>query len=420
MRLALACAVLVAACTPAPASREQPTSGPAPSLYLTASLDGSGLIAIDPLTLGDISNRQLLTGTPSDMPSCPVGGPCALVAPSGDGRSLAVVGYKATGPPAIFIFDTRTGSLRSRPIPEVPVIVDGLNADGSRIYTRAWPPTSLTAERLVLDGSNGKIVDREPAFSVGGEEVATLIDSEQRRIYALVVAADPQAIGPRQVAASAWDLKTGTALWRREIPGLIAGSWLTGRTGAEGDIRTRLVPGLALSPDGRRLAIVRAFDCCVVAGTYWLLDTTSGDLSAERKYSRGTSILEQVFGAIAAAKEDDGVTVGASFGPDGQVLYITGQSWKPDGYQYLGMTALDVESTKVLGSDIKMEQWWYENHVFWLRPSADGRWLYVFLQRTGNADPKGYFLRRVDARTLSVAAERRFDSYRFAFSLFGP
>ena len=302
MRLALACALLVAACTSAPASREQPPSGPSPSLYLTASLDGSGLIAIDPLTLGDISNRQLLTGTPSDMPSCPVGGPCALVAPSGDGRSLAVVGYEAKGPPAIFIFDTRTGSIRSRPIPEVPVIVDGLNADGSRLYTRAWPPTSLTAERLVLDGSNGKIVDRESAFSVGGEEVATLIDSEQRRIYALVVAADPQAIGPRQVTASAWDLKTGTALWRREIPGLIAGSWLTGRTGAEGDIRTRLVPGLALSPDGRRLAIVRAFDCCVVAGTYWLLDTTSGDLSAERKYSRGTSILEQIFGAIAAAK----------------------------------------------------------------------------------------------------------------------
>src|SRR5207247_5088015 len=128
--------------------------------------------------------------------------------------------------------------------------------------------------------------------------------------------------------------------------------------------------------------------------------------------------------SIALAKEDDEVTVGASFGTDGSVLHVYSQSWKfdgrPDPYQYLGMVAVEVASANVLGSDVKMEQWWYQNRVQWVRSSSDARSLYVFLQRAGNADPQGYVLRRLDPRTLAVLAERRFESYRYAFVLAAP
>ncbi len=82
------------------------------------------------------------------------------------------------------------------------------------------------------------------------------------------------------------------------------------------------------------------------------------------------------------------------------------------------MVAVRLSDAALLGTDIKMERGWYDDQVNWLRPSADGRWLYLFLQRTGEfADPKGYVLRRVDPATLRVLTERRFADYRHAFVL---
>ena len=344
---------------------------------------------------------------------------------SADASALAVVGYSTSGASGVSVFDARSGALRARVSPEVPVIVDSLNVDGSRIFARNWPPAQLGAERLVLDAGNGKVLEREPAFPLDGTPVAWVIQNETRHLYALMTAADPRATGPREVEARAWDLRSGKELWRRDLPSLLAGDWLTGRVGSVGELRARLVPGIALSPDGRELAVVRAFDCCAPHGTLWLVDAIRGDLLSQRPYGGATSIFERLFApSIALAKEDDEVAVNASFGADGSVLHVYSQSWKFDGrpepYQYLGMVAVEVASAKVLGSDVKMEQWWYQNRVQWVRPSSDGKWLYVFLERAGNADPKGYVLRRLDPRTLAVLAERRFESYRNGFVLAAP
>ena len=64
------------------------------------------------------------------------------------------------------MFDARTGVLRQRFNPEVPVIVDALSPEGARTYARNWPPSDLTAERLVIDATNGRILEREPRFSL--------------------------------------------------------------------------------------------------------------------------------------------------------------------------------------------------------------------------------------------------------------
>jgi hypothetical protein len=384
------------------------------------SLNGSGLVAVDPLTLRDLSTQPLLSiGSSESNPCDGSTGLCALIAASPDGKALAVVRYSPIGAAGISVFDARSATLLAQPKPDAPVIVDGVSADGSKIYARSWPPGDIGAERLVLEARTGKTVSREPAISLGGDPITWISDVDGRRLYALLVQPDPNPTGPRSVEVGAWDLRTGRELWRQGVPSLVAGDWDSGAA------RARLVPGIALSPDGRQIAIVRAFDCCVAGGTLWLTEVGSGEILSQRTYRRDSSLFDELFGAsAAAAKEMNEVIVNASFSADGRVLHVRAQSWQYDGrpepYQYFGMAALDVPSAKLLGSDIKMEQWWYQNKILWLQSSPDGRWLYVFLERTGNADPKGYFLRRLDARTLSVLAERRFDSYRYSFMLAAP
>ena len=426
MRRCVALLFLAAACTSAPAlstgsPNEVPTAGEL-DLYITDTFNGAGLVAIDPLTLQDRAAKPLL-----DIAATAANNSWTVA--SSDGGTIAVMNYNY-GRPAdprsldIAVFDTRTGTLRTRFSPEVPLIVDGLSADGARIYARNWPPAEATAERLLLNATNGKIVEREPAFAIAGDQVARARDDQARRLYGLVVPSDPEATMPRAVDLASWDLKTGKEIWRLSLSSLTAGEWRTGRIIGGTEVRSRLVPALALSPDRRQLAIVRAFGCCVPNGTIWLVDAETGTLVSERTFARSSSFLDQLFApSIAAAKSlDESVVVTASFSPDGQLLYVHAQMTRVDDQgdprdQYLGMAAVAVRDAVVRGDDIKMEIYWYENRVKWTRTSADGRWLYVFLERTGSANPKGHYLRRLDASTLKVLAERRFDTYREPFLL---
>jgi hypothetical protein len=423
VRLLVVAVVVLTACG-GPAAAPEETSAGGRLLYLTGSVDGSGLVPVDSVNLADLSNKPLVAAAAGEPNPCGPGysGQCALVTASSDASTLAVVGYSPLGAAGVSVFDGRTGTLRARAVPEVPAIVDGLSPEGSRIFARNWPPGPIGAERLVLDVVTGKVLEREPAFALGGDPVAWVEQAEGRRFYALVTSPDPRATGPREVSVAAWDLRSGRELWRRALPSLLAGDFLTGRVGSEGEIRAQLVPAIALSPDGRKLAIVRAFDAPASHGTIWLVDTATGDLVSERAYAKASSIFERLFGAsIAIAKENDGTIVSATFGRDGRVLYVRSERWQVDtGYEYLGMVAVEPDRGNVLGSDIKMELRWYQNRVHWMMPAPDGRWLYVFLERTGKADPTGYFLRRLDARTLAVLAERRFDSFRYGFVLAAP
>jgi len=434
VRALLASTLLIAACTAPPSglptspATETPGGPPLPStagdrtLYLTDSFNGSGLIAIDLLTLRDLSARPLL-------PIGPGGGNSSFMASALDGSAVAVMNYwygdRAVAQGLeISVFDGRTGALRARFHPEVPVIVDGLSPDGSRIYARNWPPRELTAERLVLDASTGKILEREPRIDLASDAVAYARDERGRRLYALLVPIAPNATGPQPVELGAWDLSTGKELWRLGLPTLAAGQWLTGRTIDGLAVRSSLAPGLGLSPDGRQLAVVKEVGCCVPGGTLWLIDAQGGKIISERAYGPKASFFDRLVAPLVAEAKswDESVGVSASFFPDGRTLHVYAQSSRVDEqgeprHQYLGMAAVRLADASVTGTDIKMELLWYENRILWVRPSPDGRWLYVFLQRAGSPDPDRYVLRRLDPATLRVLAERRFDGYRQAYLL---
>jgi len=424
MRWIVALLFLAAACTAAPANPPIGQSSPSElDLYVTDSFNGAGLLAVDPLTLQDRSTKPLLAISPT-------GANNSWTVASSDGSTIAVLNYNYGKPAAardldITIFDARSGAQQAQFNPEVPVIVDGLSADGTRIYARNWPPAEATAERLFLDARSGKIVEREPAFAIVGDQVALTRDEKARRLYGLVVPSDQEATMPRAADLGSWDLKTGKELWRLRLPSLVAGEWKTGRIVDGAEVRSRLVPALALSPDRRQLAIVRAFGCCVPNGTIWLVDADTGTLISQRTFARPASLLEHLFApSIAAAKSfDEYVVVSATFAPGGEMVYVHARTAKVDdqGDQktlYLGMAAVTLRDGVVRGDDIKMETYWFDNRMEWVRASSDGKWLYVFLHHSGGADPIGaHFLRRLDATTLRVLAERRFDGYREPFVL---
>jgi hypothetical protein len=416
---------LAAACV-SPASETsspaEPTTTGELALYLTGSFNGAGLVAVDPLTLQDRSAKALLPINATSANN-------SWTAASLDGSTVAVMNYHYRTPVVardldITVFDARTGARRAGFNPEVPVIVDALSPDGARIYARNWPPRDTTAERLVLDASSGRIIEREPAFAVGGDTIAVTTDERARRQYRVVGPADTDATGPRPVDLAGWDLRTGKALWRFGLPSLLAGEWKTGRIVDGVEIRSRVVPGVALSPDGRRIAVVGGSVGTSRTGTVWLIDAHTGALISQRNYNLAASFFERLFApSIAMAKSlDESVIVNASFSTDGQLLHVYGHSSTIDARGeptrlYLGMVAVAMQDATIRGHDIKMEIYWYENRVEWIRASPDGRWLYLFVQRNWNATPQGYFLRRLDASTLRVQAERPFDGYRQHFLL---
>ena len=418
---------LAAACASAPAqSTGSPNDAPTArdlDLYVTDSFNGAGLMAVDPLTLQDRSATPLLEIAPTAANN-------SWTVASSDGGTIAVMNYNY-GRPAdprsldIAIYEARTGTPRARFNPEVPVIVDGLSADGTRIYARNWPPAEATAERLLLDARSGKVVEREPAFAIVGDEIALTRDEKARRLYGLVAPSDPEATMPRATDLGSWDLKTGKELWRLRLPSLVAGEWKTGRIVDGAEVRSRLVPALALSPDGRRLAIVGAWGCCVPTGTMWLVDAITGALISQRTFARTASFLDRLFmSSVAMAKSlDESIVVNATFAPNGEMVYVYTRTARIDdqGDQknlYLGMAAVTLRDAVVRGDDIKMETYWFDNRMGWVRASPDGKWVYVFLQHSGGSDPIGaHFLRRLDATTLRVLAERRFDGYREPFML---
>jgi len=109
-----------------------------------------------------------------------------------------------------------------------------------------------------------------------------------------------------------------------------------------------------------------------------------------------------------------GVAREAVFGPDGQHLYVFGWATDLDAndlvvYRGLGVQHVDVARGAIVAEALLGEQ---AKHVL---PAPDGRSLYVLGPRgpvTPFIAPGPYWLRRLDAHTLAVLAERDFDAYR--------
>jgi len=399
----------------------QQRAGPPTDLYLFAVPlglppdqvpPGMTLVPLDAQTLGDRQDRPPLSLATRFMTVSP------------DGAQLATFDYVRTdgplSPPSettVTVRDNRTGAARGSFHPPAPVLGTRLSRDGARLVVQPYPSGSASSNEWdVLNTADGHVLTTVNA-APSNDYLPTLIDADAQVLYRFITAAPAAtAPGPRPVSLIAYDLRTGTERGRLAFPEVTTGSWPTGRV-VQGDaVPAQLSPGIALSPDGRQIAIVHAdADRVTLVGTQHLTVARTINLT-------GGSGLLHILGLIpqpVAAKGSPvvGTSRDAIYGPDGRSLYLSGIQTLLDDhdaqtFHSLGLTRLDLTRNTITANALPGRT------INWVLPAPDGQSIFVFGPKQGEGDSHillpdvPSLLQRLDARTLAVRAEREFPSYR--------
>ncbi|HZQ98628.1 MAG TPA: hypothetical protein VFC93_07405 [Chloroflexota bacterium] len=368
----------------------------------------AGLTPLDPASLADASGTAPLgAGLPIE--------PWSWTA-SADGSTLAGVDYDQRLDPArhtAVVLDARTGTERARFATPPLAVGARLSRDGSRLvmalpHSRVDPPAT---EWFTIDTRTGTILSRA---TVAGPLSQSWLDPAATRLYRVDGPTDGPMAGPIRLQLVANDLATGAELGRVELPDAGIGTWPV-PTDDQNPAFATVSPGIALSPDGRTLVVLPAESDALV-----LVDTERMAVARRVDLGRPWSPLEwlPLWPRLAHAKEVEGTIRQALFGPDGRRLYAWGAEWRrgPDGRpvaHQLPLRAIDVASGRVVVEAALPEA------IASLLPEPGGRSLYLVQPGdqpgpTGDDDARRYpyLLRRLDAATLAVRAEREVAGFR--------
>lgn len=403
MVLLLACALPAVAAAPVAAD------SPPVALYLG---DRFNYIPIDPLTLEDRT----------DLPAVEVVDPIearGFVTLSADGST-----WVSLMAGEVVVRDGLGGAERSRFVVGGSGGLFAVSADGTRIVVSISVDYSdLNLHRpawKVFDTRTGELIS-----AIEGEEsieVQTAVDPAADRLYRLVaVGGSPdvtERTGPRPARLIAHDMTTGEETDRLDLPDMRVGSWATDEMLGDEDAGTtyplmrHLSPGVAVSPDGDRLAIVHA-----ASETMTLVATPS--LTVERTVPLTTprSWGSRFLGWLplmphgASAKAMEGTFKSATFSPDGRRLYLTGEVITIEDEQAasegMGLRVVDV-ATGVITADALGNA-----EIGRVIAAPGGENLYVITRETAeDAGTDSWILRRLDGETLAVRAERTATSYQ--------
>lgn len=422
--------LLVAAVPAARADHPGLESSPAdPTERLYVSLDPAQhpFVALDPATLADAQGVAPLD--PSD-------GVERWSKRSDDGSTFVVANlgrdmldvpagrgsYRVLSQASVTVRDGPGGPERVAIAPSLFLWDMWLSGDGSRLVVAAVPASAVDTPVLdrvlewsVYDTGDGRRLNtRRVAEPAGWRQV--VVDAAAGRLYALTAPEMEDATGPSPVTLVAHDLlAAGTTgeIGRLALPGVLAGWWQTDRPAPNGDYRmgAHLEPGVALSPDGRRLAVVHAD-----AEAVTLVDTASLTVARTATLVRPTRLVDRLVAWLplvphgAAAKGSEGTTRWAVFDRNGRHLYVWGSETALEGETLTvsdsDLRVIDPATGKILGEAPMSGQ------ILDVLPSLDGRALYVSaydeVREKGVETVTGVTLRRLDAASLDVLAERTF------------
>lgn len=412
----LALAVLGSFVAFRPAASPTGREGPAVELYAVESSDDASvrLVPLDAATLADRGDG----GRFEDAGD-------AALAFSADGSTLVgvqyrpdpgrVVNYGEDGPDdavTVSVRDGRTGAETIR-FPSPAWITDPrLSRDGGRLVVEAVDtevePRPIPPGWYVYDTGDGRLLATvENRRSVW----ASLVDPEARRLYHLTRSLSSSVPGRRAAEVIAYDLGTGQEIGRLELPEVRIGPWETSDGADRGPGAEELTPGGAISPDGRTLAIVHAdAEAVTVIDTERLVVERTVALTRPRGWRDRLAARLPLAPRVAAAKQANGPGRAAVFAPDGRHLYVHG--WnnqvrfvrEPGDYRGIGLQLVDLERGIIVAEafpDATLDA---------VLPTPDGREVYVFETDVGGQG-KPYVLRRLDARSLTVLAERRYGDW---------
>ncbi len=371
-------------------------------VYVTAG-QGAGprsLIPIDKETLLDRENMP-----EGELPSS--------YSLARDGSTLVRIEYaREIGPGdeplaadevTIVVQDGFGGAERLRFHPEEHVGWPILSNDGSRLAVQSAlkPDSSQPPRWHIYNTLNGDLVGTIERDSRIGRDTLFFNADATKLIRAWVSPASVTDT-PEPLRMMAYDIATGDEIDRVELTDIPAGAWnLDPDAGTP--MTNLLIPAVAISPDGRQIAVAHADTQTVTlldAETLTVQDTIhiAADDAGPRPW------FESAPGSTAVQTRDDAVTF-AVFSPDGRQLYLhatsnaVGERNRPE----FGLTLVDLDQRSVLARAYEGEQ------IDRVIPAPDGQSIYVttFIQ----SDEMPQRVQRLDAVTLDVLAERRFEDF---------
>jgi hypothetical protein len=313
----------------------------------------------------------------------------------------------------IVIRDLQTGIEQSRFHPPVPGLISALSQDGTRLVLEPYPPAHYPpiAEWYVLDTATGQQLAHIKDAGASCFRGTGLFDpAVQKRVYCAIDPEITEAKGPEAMRIIAYNLESGEKAGEIELPEALIGGRQTGQTVNGQPVWTFLEPAVALSPDGRRLAVVHA-------GADKVTLIEAEPLTIERTFTlnRRTSLLDWFAPAVARAKgPSEGTIRQAVFSLDGQYLYIFSQEFwvRPeDAPAERGVWLVDLTQADIVAEALP------EFQIQWVQPAPDGS-VYVFgttdeLMAPFEIRPTSpSLLWRLDALTLEVLAQREFTGYQ--------
>jgi hypothetical protein len=374
------------------------------AIYLTPSFNGSNWIQIDPETLKDVSAKPLLTIAPTTANSS-----ATQVSP--DGSIIIVGNYSSLSNPTRAVYDARTGQLRGYLVPQVAMGPEFLSADGTlamgRIGTNANRMNDAKAIISVADGHVIRTVPPGPIGDVQGISVAPDLSA----IYYVTVPNAPSPLSTTPTTTQAYSLVaqstiTGALSVPVFLPGITT-NVVFRFDPANATLPPQLVsvrPGIAVTTDGRHLAALSNDGL-----TLDLVDLPTLAVTTVKVHQK-TSLLDFLRPAVADAKSPiDEEHRSIVFTPDGSALLMLISETHYDDItgarrSSRGMQRIDV------GTGLISAETTFTDGVFGFQITPDGTSV-LLIVRPPDASPPVYLLRRLDAQSLELKAERALPDY---------
>ncbi len=219
--------------------------------------------------------------------------------------------------------------------------------------------------------------------------------------------------GPWPLQIAAFDLISGQAIDRAQVPDVLAGSWQDLERSDEGYYGRFVDPGIALSPDGDTIAVVDA-----AMERLTLLDAATLEVAGIHAIHEHVGLVGRFLGWLgilpqdAAAKVSEGRGIDMFYSADGSRLYLWGEEMKVGESHAdvtgrgFGLTAIDVSTGEIVATGLG------EYPLLRVVVDPSGESLYVLRPETSWWEAEGqvsdHVLLRLDAESLEPLAERTF------------
>jgi hypothetical protein len=337
---------------------------------------------------------------------------------SADGKTIAGLNLKNE----IVVEEAAARTIKARINPHGSAWPSALNEDGSQILITVdadYSDANLhpTAWK-VFDVATGNVTATIQGDDTHGGWSNFQVDPVSWRMYQLLETGPGSEITmetqPAQLAVI--DLNSGNEAGRVDLPDVQIGSWTDESRGDEATGESLFVafsPGLAISPDGRQIAIVHATDDGIT-----LVDAAALKVERSLTMKPKTSLIDHLFSLLplapqtASAKMAEMTNARATYTADGDQLFVYGDDSQIKDDQPVfngrGISLVDLKDGTIEAHALDG----FAVDQFVTLPGDDG--IYIagteWLDYSPSMNPP-YMIAHLDRESLDVLATRELPTY---------